>query len=203
MISEQPAPQQEWDTDRVFTIPNILSFIRLAGVAVFGALILLGHDVAAVVLLVVFGATDWLDGYLARRLKQRTALGAKLDPVADRLYILMAMIALFARGIVPWWLLAVLVARDVMLVLLVPVLKRTGRVALPVNWVGKAATMFLLVAFPLMLLGAEQSLGITVAWYAGWACAIAGAVLYWAAGVLYVVATAQLTREHKRALDGR
>src|SRR5690606_6280207 len=114
------------------TIPNILSFVRLLSVAVFGWLIVAGLDVWAVALLVVFGATDWLDGYLARRLNQRTALGARLDPVADRLYILMAIVALFLRGIIPWWLVAVLVARDVMLVLLVPVLRRTGRVALPV-----------------------------------------------------------------------
>lgn len=194
-------PAQEWDTDRVFTIPNILSFIRLAGVFVFGWLILAGHDVWAVVLLAVFGATDWLDGYLARKLNQRTALGARLDPVADRLYILMAIIALFVRGIVPWWMLAVLLVRDIMLVLLVPILKRTGRVALPVNTVGKAATMFLLVAFPVMLLGAPQSLGFTPAWWLGWACAVVGAILYWVAGVMYVQATVRLTRDHRQALD--
>lgn len=194
-------PAVEWDTDRVMTIPNILSFIRLGGVAIFGWLILTGHDVWAVVLLVLFGATDWLDGYLARRLNQRTALGAKLDPVADRLYILMALVALFARGIVPWWLLVLLLARDVMLVLLVPVLRRTGRVALPVNTVGKAATMFLLLAFPIMLLGAEQSLGYAPAWWAGWFLALTGSLLYWVAGVMYVHATVLLTREHRQALD--
>lgn len=194
-------PAQEWDTDRVLTIPNILSFVRLLSVAVFGWLIVAGLDVWAVALLVVFGATDWLDGYLARRLNQRTALGARLDPVADRLYILMAIVALFLRGIIPWWLVAVLVARDVMLVLLVPVLRRTGRVALPVNTVGKAATMFLLVAFPLILLGAEESLAVTAAWWAGWTFAVVGTVLYWVAGVLYVRATVVLTREHRQAVD--
>lgn len=199
MSTDQPA--QEWDTDRVLTIPNIISFIRLLGVAVFGWLILAGFDVWAVVLLVAFGATDWLDGYLARRLRQRTELGARLDPVADRLYILMAIVALFARGIIPWWLVAVLVARDVMLVLLVPVLRRTGRVALPVNTTGKAATMFLLLAFPLILLGAPESLGITAAWWVGWTFAVVGSALYWVAGLLYVQATVVLAREHRQAVD--
>ncbi|SDY67371.1 CDP-diacylglycerol-phosphatidylglycerol phosphatidyltransferase [Tessaracoccus flavus] len=189
-----PTPVQEWDTDAVLTVPNVLSFIRLLGIPVFCWLILAGHDVSAVVLLMVFGVTDWFDGFLARRLKQRSALGAKLDPVADRLYILAAVIVLVIRGIVPWWFLVILLARDVMLALLVPALKRHGIVALPVNRVGKLGTMLLLVAFPLILLGAESSLGWEWAHWTGWAFAWTGAAAYWAAGTLYVRATIQLNR---------
>ncbi len=193
----------QWDTDRVLTVPNILSFIRLLAVAVFGWLILAGQDVAAVVLLAASGATDWLDGFLARRLKQRTELGAKLDPVADRLYILMAIIALAVRGIVPWWLLVVLIARDLMLVALVPSLRRSGVLALEVNYVGKAATMCLLLAFPLILLAASPALGVPVAGWIGWPLAVAGALLYWWAGLIYLRQTVLLSQERRRGADAQ
>ncbi|MCG6566474.1 CDP-alcohol phosphatidyltransferase family protein [Tessaracoccus sp. ZS01] len=188
-------PPQEFDTDAVLTLPNVLSFIRLLGVPLFTWLIISGQDVAAVTLLAAFGATDWFDGFLARRLKQRSPLGAKLDPVADRLYILAALVALLVRDIVPVYFVVVLVARDVMLALLVPVLKRHGLVALPVNWVGKAGTMLLLLAFPLILLGAGSSLGWDWAHWTGWSFGWAGAVAYWAAGSLYVRETILLGRE--------
>lgn len=194
-------PSQQWDTDRVWTIPNALSFIRLLGVPFFGWMIIAGHDVWAIALLAVFGATDWLDGFLARRLKQRTALGAKLDPVADRLYILMAIVALFVRGIVPWWLLALLLARDVMLAGLVPFLRRTGRVALPVTRTGKAGTLCLLLAFPLILLGSPGVSGSTLVSLLGWVLAAAGTVLYWVAGYQYVRGTVLLTRESHGAIE--
>lgn len=191
----------QWDTDRVMTLPNALSFIRLLAVGVFGWLILDGQDVAAVILLAASGATDWLDGFLARRLKQRSALGAKLDPVADRLYILMAVVALTVRGIMPWWLLAILVARDVMLVLLMPSLRRSGVLALPVNFVGKAATMCLLLALPLILLAATPTLEAAFFGWIGWPLAVLGAALYWWAGGIYLQQTITLSRARRRAPD--
>ena len=93
----QLVPQQEYDTDAILTIPNVVSFVRLLAIPAFCVLIILRHDVAAVVLLAAFGATDWVDGFLARRLKQRTALGAKLDPIADRLYIIAAVVSLLVQ----------------------------------------------------------------------------------------------------------
>lgn len=192
----ETAPQ--WDTDRVFTVPNIISFIRLLAVAVFGWLILDSQDVAAVILLAVSGATDWLDGYLARTMKQRTALGAKLDPVADRLYILVAIVALSVRGIMPWWLLAILVARDVMLVLLMPSLRRSGVLALPVNFVGKAATMCLLLALPLILLAVTLMLEASFLSWIGWLLAVLGAALYWWAGGIYLYQTIALSQARTR-----
>ena len=182
-------PTQTWDTDRLLTIPNVLSFLRLLAVPVFGWLILAGHDLAAVILLAVSGATDWLDGFLARTLHQTSLLGARLDPVADRLYILTAVVVMTVRGLVPWWLLAVLAARDLLL------LCRSGRVALPVNLVGKTGTMLLLLAFPIMLLGSPDSFGLVVAEWAGWVLAIAGAFAYWAAGILYLKGTVELAHE--------
>lgn len=190
--------ESQWDTERVLTIPNVLSFIRLLGVPVFGWLIVASHDISAVVLLGIFGITDWFDGFLARRLKQRSPLGAKLDPIADRLYILTALVALCVRGIVPWPVLVVLAARDVMLICLVPFLRRQGTVALQVNQVGKAATMCLLVAFPMLLIAASNwNVAPYFAWI-GWPVFGIGAVLYWVAGALYVKDTVQLTRAGKQ-----
>ena len=187
-------PTQEWDTDRLLTVPNALSFLRLLAIPVFGWLILVGHDVAAVILLAISGATDWLDGFLARQLHQTSELGARLDPIADRLYILTALLALAARAIVPWWFLVLLVARDVMLVGLLPSLRRSGRLALPVSLVGKAGTMLLLLAFPLILIGSPLSMGVPwVAWI-GWPMAAGGAVAYWVAGGDYVARTVRLAR---------
>lgn len=193
----------QWDTDRVVTVPNVLSFVRLLAVGVFGWLIIDGHDVAAVILLAVSGATDWLDGFLARKLNQRSALGAKLDPVADRLYILTAMIALTFRGIMPWWLLAILVARDVMLVGLMPSLRRSGVLALPVNFVGKAATMCLLLALPMILLAATPMLDAPWVGWIGWPLTVLGALAYWWAGGIYVHQTVSMSRSRRGGAHGQ
>lgn len=190
----QLVPPQEYDTDRVLTIPNVVSFVRLLAIPVFCVLILLQRDVAAMALLVAFGASDWVDGFLARRLKQRTQLGARLDPVADRLYILATVIVLMVRGIVPVWFVVVLLARDVMLALLVPALRKHGMVALPVNWIGKTGTFLVLASLPLILIGASESIGWVWAHWLGWILGGVGAVAYWVAGFLYVQATVRLGR---------
>lgn len=194
-MQAQLVPPQEYDTERVLTIPNLISFARLLAIPAFCILILLRLDIAAIVLLACFGATDWVDGFLARRLKQRTALGAKLDPVADRLYILATVVTLLARGLVPIWFVLVLLARDVMLALLLPVLRRHGMMALPVNWIGKAGTFLILLALPLILIGDPESLNWVWAHWAGWILAGLGALAYWVAGLLYVRATVELGRD--------
>ncbi len=192
---------EPYDTDRVLTVPNALSAVRLLGVPVFLALLLSGrHDVAAVVVLAVGGLTDFLDGWLARRLNQRSRLGQMLDPVADRLYILATLIGLSVRGFVPWWLLVVLVARDLVLAGLVPVLKTRGFTSLPVHRVGKAATFLLLYAFPLVLLGQVDHAVAEVVKTVGWACLAWGVLLYWWAGVLYVRQTGDILRRFPRVV---
>jgi cardiolipin synthase len=172
--------------DRIWTIPNALSLLRLLGVPVFLWLVLGPQaDVAAFVLLVAAGATDWFDGYLARRLNQRSRLGVLLDPLADRLYIAATLVGLALRELIPWWLVAVLVVRELMLLAIVPTLRRQGRVALPVTYVGKAATWCLLWGFPLLLLGGQPAFG-NAALAFGWAFAIWGTYLYWWSGLRYV-----------------
>jgi len=176
-----------YDTDRVLTLPNVLSLARLLGVPLFVWLVLGPRaDGWAVCLLVLAGATDWLDGHLARTWHQTSRVGQMLDPVADRLYIGSTIVALAIRGLIPWWLVAVLVARDVVLLGLVPLLRRRGYTSLPVHLIGKMATFCLLYAFPMVLLGDGSSVLATVAKVAGWAFAVWGTGLYWWAGLLYV-----------------
>jgi cardiolipin synthase (CMP-forming) len=185
--------------DRVVTIPNILSFVRLLGVPLFLWLVLGPHaDGWALVVLLVSGVTDYLDGKLARSLNQTTRLGQVLDPVADRLYILAVVIGLAMRDIIPWWLAVALPMRDVFLWCLVPFLRTRGYSALPVHFLGKAATANLLYAFPLLLLGDGSGVLALLAKVFGWAFAIWGTALYWWAGVLYAWQVRTLLRDTPR-----
>ena len=174
------------EASRVWTVPNIISVVRLAGVPLFLWLVLGPEaDAIALVVLMVAGFTDFLDGWLARRLNQYSRLGEILDPVADRLYILAVVIGLYMRDIIPWWVALALPLRDLLLWGLVPILRTRGFSALPVHFLGKAATFNLLYAFPLLLLGDGEGTVATLAQVFGWAFAIWGIALYWWAGVLY------------------
>ena len=110
------------------------------------------EDGWALVVLTASAATDWLDGKLARLLNQYSRLGALLDPVADRLYILATLFAFVVRGILPWWVAALIVGRDIVLALALPVMRRHGYGPFEVHYLGKAATFCLLYALPLLLL---------------------------------------------------
>jgi cardiolipin synthase len=184
---------------RVWTVPNLLSLARLAGVPVFLWLVLGPEaDGWALALLMVSGITDYLDGCLARKLDQASALGQILDPVADRLYILAVVVGLAMREIIPWWLALLLPLRDLLLWGLVPFLRTRGYSALPVHFLGKAATFNLLYAFPLLLLGDGEGVVATLADVFGWAFAIWGMGLYWWAGVLYAWQVRRLLADTER-----
>lgn len=177
---------------RILTIPNALSALRLALVPVFLVLIVGGNDLAALIVLAVASVTDFLDGFLARRLNQLSRLGELLDPAADRLYIFAALIGLAARGLLPWWLLIVIVARDLMLLVLGAVLAGNRHGPLPVNRVGKLATFVLLIALPVIVLGGAFRVLAPFAVPIGLVLAVAGAVLYWWAGVIYAIQTVHI-----------
>ena len=170
------------------TIPNALSVARLAGVPVFLWLVLGPHaDAWAVALLIASAATDWLDGKLARALNQQSRLGEALDPAADRLYIAATLVALAVRGIIPWWLLALLVVRELVVAGALGLLKRRmGFGTLQVSFAGKTATLCLLYAFPLLLLGTYAGTWAEIARIIGWAFAVWGTALYWWAAALYL-----------------
>lgn len=191
---------------RVLTIPNVISVVRLAGVPLFLWLVLVPEaDGWALAVLFVSGVSDYADGYLARRLNQTSKVGEILDPVADRLYILSTVIGLAARGIIPWWVAALLPARDAFLWCLVPFLRTRGYSSLPVHFLGKAATANLLYAFPLLLLGDASGVLAELAQIFGWAFAIWGIGLYWWAGLLYAWQVRKLLADRDRrapALDG-
>lgn len=188
MSSQPPVAETSKPTDAVLTIPNILSFARLLGVPVFLWLLLGPHaDGWALAILMVSGFTDWADGVLARKLNQASKLGALLDPVADRLYILATLVGLVLRHVIPWWLAVLIIGRDVVLFATLPVLRRRGLTALPVHYLGKAATFNLLYAFPLLLIGTHDGTLGDIAKPIAWAFTIWGTALYLWAGGLYLV----------------
>jgi cardiolipin synthase (CMP-forming) len=199
-MSPQPAPAASIASDRIWTIPNIISFIRLLGVPLF-LYLLLGphHDVSAVVVLAVGGTTDWVDGYVARRLGQVSRLGELLDPFADRLYILAALIGLTVRDVVPWWLTIALLLREAVLGVALLVLRRYGYGPPPVHYVGKTGTFVLLGALPVMLLAKAAPSIDSVVYPIGWGLAWWALGLYWAAAALYLAQTVALLRADRAA----
>jgi CDP-diacylglycerol--glycerol-3-phosphate 3-phosphatidyltransferase len=176
-------------TDRIWTVPNLLSVLRLLGVPLFLWLALGPEANGWAFLVLAFGGfSDYADGKIARRFNQTSRLGTLLDPAADRLYILATIVALTVRGIIPVWLAVLIPGRDVLLALtVVPMLRRLGYgPALPVNFAGKAATLNLLYAFPLLLLSVGSGALAEIARPVGWAFTAWGTSLYWWAGLLYV-----------------
>jgi cardiolipin synthase len=185
--------EDEAVSNRVLTIPNALSSLRLLGVPVFLWAILAGHDVVALVTLMASGVTDYLDGKIARRYGLVSRVGELLDPLADRLYIATTLFGLAWRDIIPWWLVGLLVGREVLLALVLLWVKRYGhQTGLPVHFIGKAATFSLLYAFPLLLLGDGHSAFAHWALPIGWAFAWWGTALYWVAGAMYIVQARQV-----------
>lgn len=193
-------PGETRTTSRIFTAPNVVTVLRLALLPVF-VWLLLGQDdrIGASILLGFIGATDWVDGWLARRFDQVTELGKILDPVADRILFFVTIAAIVIDGGVPLWFCLVVVAREVVISLATLVLAALGARRIDVTWSGKAGTFFLMFAFPFLLLGAADFPGNWVATLIGWLCAAPGLALsYWAA-VLYVPMGIEALREGRRA----
>jgi cardiolipin synthase len=183
----------------VLTVPNALSVLRLLAVPLFLWLLLGPHaDLAAIIVLMLSGFTDWLDGVLARKLNQTSRLGALLDPLADRLYILATLIGLVLRHVIPWELAVVVIGRDLLLLLMGPGLRKRGYTALPVHYVGKAATFALLYAFPLLLIGTYRGTFADVARPIAWALTIWGTGMYLWAGVIYAIQYRGIVRRTAR-----
>lgn len=186
-------------TPSVLTWPNAISALRLALVPVFTWLALAGHDVWALAVLAFAGATDWLDGRLARTLNQQSRLGELLDPAADRLFIVVTLVVLAVRDVVPLWLVVVIVGRDLLLTVVLAVLMAARVGPLPVHFVGKAGTFALLYALPLLLLARWDGPVGTAADLLGWGFALWGIALYWLAGVVYLrQASAELVRRRRQ-----
>lgn len=189
--------------DRLLTVPNLLSVLRLAGVPLFLYLLLVPRaDGWAIVVLGAGGLTDWLDGKLARLLGQHSRFGAQLDAATDRLYVLAALAAFGLRGIVPWALVVLLVGRDVVLAACLPLLRARGYGPFVVTYLGKAATFLLFWAFPVLLAGQfgtpfGEFCAVVGAALTGW-----GASLYLYCGLLYLAQVGLALRRPANALTG-
>lgn len=183
--------------DRVLTIPNALSALRLILVPVF-LYLLLGADAKgwAVAVLMFSGFSDWADGKIARLVaNQSSRLGALLDPAVDRIYMVVVPVALAIADIVPWWFVIVLLGRDVLLAGTLPILRSRGFTALPVTYIGKAATFALMSGFPFVLLGQWDALWSRIILACGWAFLIWGAVMYLWSAVLYLIQVTKVVRQ--------
>lgn len=184
------------------TVPNALSLLRLLLIPVFLVLLITEQYLWALVTLVVSSVTDFVDGYVARRFNQVSRIGQLLDPAADRLFIFSTLVGLAIRGFLPWWLVGVIVARDVLLLVLGVILAQHRFGPLPVHHLGKMGTFLLLVAMPVLVLGAALPSIDGWAQPIGWAAALWGVFLYWWAGILYAVQTGRLIREPGDAAAG-
>jgi cardiolipin synthase len=183
--------------DRVLTVPNALSVLRLVLVPVFLYLLLVVHAKGwAVGVLMFSGFSDWADGKIARMVaNQSSRLGELLDPAVDRIYMVTVPVALAIYGAVPWWIVLTLIGRDAVLAATLPVLRSRGLTALPVTYVGKAATFALMSGFPLILLGQWDALWSRVVLACGWAFLVWGMAMYLWSGVLYLVQVTMVVRQ--------
>ncbi|MCS3779585.1 cardiolipin synthase [Tsukamurella ocularis] len=193
------APSAPGKPPSPLNVPNALSALRLLGVPLFLWLVLVEHaDVWALAVLMVSGFTDWLDGKLARLLNQQTRLGELLDPAADRLYMIAVPIAFGIRGILPWWVIGLLIGREVVLAGTVPFLRSRGITALPTLYLGKAATFALMYALPMLLAGTFDNMLGAIMHPLGWAFLIWGLGMYWWTLVLYWWQTVLVVRDLPR-----
>lgn len=188
--------------DRILTVPNAITAVRLACLP-FYLVLLFGYDdrVGAAVLLAVLGATDWVDGYVARRFHQVSNLGKVLDPVADRLLFFVAVggILLIDPPGVPLWFGLAVLAREVFVSVAVLVLASLGAKRIDVTWVGKAGTFGLMFAFPLLLAGSSTIPSAPIWRALGWMAGIPGLVLAYVAAVRYVPLGVTALREGRAA----
>lgn len=193
---EQPNGEETPGEDRLLTIPNLISIARLLCVPLFLYLLFGRDDRAwAAGLLAILGATDWVDGYVARHFNQVSTLGKVLDPLADRILLGVAVIALLIDGSVPAWVGVLAIAREVVVGTAAVVLAAMGARRIDVTWVGKAGTFGLMFAFPLFLashstLSIHREFGV-----AAWIAAIPGLILSYYAAFTYVPIARSALRE--------
>lgn len=170
----------------VVTVPNALTLLRGLGIPLFIYLALSRHaDGAAIIVLMIGGATDYFDGKLARAWNQESRLGELMDPAIDRLYIAATLIVLYMRQVLPLWIIFALLGRDLILGLMTLSMKRFGLGPFKVTYLGKAATFNLMYAFPLLLLAKSDSAIGAVSYVIGWSFAIWGIALYFITGMNY------------------
>jgi cardiolipin synthase len=186
--------------DRIFTVPNVITLVRLLCIPLFLWLLFGAHrQTAAAILLAVLGATDWIDGFVARRYGQVSTFGKVLDPTADRILVGTAVISIMIYGAVPLWFGIATIAREVLVSAMVLLLAAMGAARIDVLWVGKAGTFGLMFAYPTFLLGDG-----TAGWQEpiriiGWVTGLVGLGLAWWAAGSYIAPARRALREGRAA----
>jgi len=181
-------PVSERSEDRILTIPNLITVVRLLCVPVFLWLLFDQHErAAAAFLLGALGATDFADGYIARHLHQVSNVGKILDPLADRILLMVGASAILVDGSVPPVLAWATLVREILVAGAFLVLATLGARRIDVQWAGKAGTFGLMFAFPLFLIGHDQGFSAhKLAEFLGWCCAIPALILAWYAAITYL-----------------
>jgi cardiolipin synthase len=186
--------------DRIFTVPNVITLVRLLCIPLFVWLLFGAHrQTAAAILLAVLGATDWVDGFVARRYGQVSTFGKVLDPTADRILVGTAVISILIYGAVPLWFGIATIAREVLVSAMVLLLAAMGAARIDVLWVGKAGTFGLMFAYPTFLLGdgtaGWQEPIRVIAWVTG----LVGLALAWWAAGSYIAPARRALRDGRAA----
>ncbi|MGA7418045.1 MAG: CDP-alcohol phosphatidyltransferase family protein [Acidimicrobiales bacterium] len=200
----QPAnsqsPTEDEHLDRVFTVPNLITMVRLACIPLFLWLLFGAHrQTLAAVLLGVLGATDWVDGHVARRFHQVSTLGKVLDPVADRILVGTSVISIIVYGAVPVWFGVATIVREVVVSVAVLALASLGAKRIDVLWVGKAGTFALMFSYPAFLLSYGSAQWQTPFHVFAWVSGIIGLVLAWIAAGSYIPVARQALADGRRA----
>lgn len=190
-VGEEPVVEEVVDSvtgeDRIFTLPNIITFVRLCALPVF-VWLLFGEEnrFAAGWVLFAIGSTDWLDGYLARRLNQVTTVGKVLDPVADRLLFVVGGGSILIDGSIPIWVAIAVLVREVAVAIGTVALAGMGAARIDVTWAGKAATFLLMGALPAFLVSYSDSSAADAYGILAWSVAVPGLVLSYYSALLYL-----------------
>jgi cardiolipin synthase len=195
-------PLSDEHLDRIFTVPNLITMVRLACIPVFLWLLFGAHrQTASAILLAVLGATDWIDGHVARRFHQVSTLGKVLDPVADRVLVGTSVIAIIVYGAVPVWFGVATVAREALVSVAVLALASLGARRIDVLWVGKAGTFALMFSYPAFLLGHGTAQWQTPIRDIAWVTGIIGLTLAWIAAGSYIPVAREALAEGRRDHD--
>jgi cardiolipin synthase len=187
----------------IWTVPNFISFLRIASIPFIAWLVANHYLVESLIVMAISGASDGLDGLIARKFNQVSLLGQLLDPIADRLLIICSALSLGIAGIVPWWLLIAICMRDVVLALQIFILSQHGYGPLPVHFVGKVGTALLLVSIPVLIISdlVHQNFYFYFAHCAGLALVWWGLGLYWLAATIYLRQGYRLLKNDKNNVE--
>jgi cardiolipin synthase len=200
-----PMVGAEPSEDRILTVPNVISVLRLLCVPLFLWLLFVRDDrLAAAWLLAGLGATDWVDGYIARRWNQVSKVGKVLDPVADRVLLIVGVLAIAIDGSVPVVIAVLSLLREGLVTVAVLVLAALGARRIDVTWYGKCATFAVMFAFPLFLLGnVDDGPGSAFGELMAWVCVVPGLILGYVALAQYVPLGLEALREGRAARVGQ